>query len=59
MPDLRCPKCNRKLAQIEDDGFMGIVDERRAEGHKGVLFIKCPKCKEIARFGGLRDPLHA
>ena len=45
MPDLRCPKCNRKLAEIEDS-YLDNVDEETANQNK-KLFIKCPKCKEI------------
>ncbi len=49
MPDLRCPKCNRKLAQIEDN-YLDIVDEDVTDQNKGKLFIKCPKCRNIAEF---------
>ena len=49
MPDLRCPSCNKKLAQIEENYF-DVVDEKTAEQNRGKLFIKCPKCREVMEF---------
>lgn len=47
MQDLRCHKCSKKLAELEEDYFE-IVGEKNANRNKGKLFIKCPNCKEIA-----------
>ena len=44
--NLRCPKCKKKLAELQGDYF-NIVDEKKADPNKGKLLIKCPKCKEI------------
>ena len=46
MLNLRCPKCKKKLAEIQRDYF-NTVDEKNADINKGRLLIKCPKCKVI------------
>jgi phage FluMu protein Com len=47
--DLRCPKCQKKLADLQGSYF-DIVDEKTAKQNKGKFFIKCPKCREITEF---------
>ncbi len=49
MQDLRCPNCQKKLAELEDNYF-DIVDEKAARRNQGKIFIKCPKCKQILAF---------
>jgi phage FluMu protein Com len=49
MRDLRCHKCNKKLAELEENYFE-IVGEKNANRNQGKLFIKCPKCKEILAY---------
>ncbi len=47
--DLRCPRCNRKLAEIIHD-YLDVIHDESAGSNKGKLFIKCPKCRDIAEF---------
>ena len=44
--DLRCPKCKKKLAELQGD-FFNTIDEKNAAVNKGKILIKCPRCKEI------------
>ncbi len=47
--ELRCPKDNKKLAEVRDDYF-DAADEKDKYRNKGKLFIKCPECKRIIGF---------
>ncbi len=49
MQNLRCPRCKKKLAELQGDYF-NTVDEKKTNPNQGKLFIKCPKCKEIIEF---------
>ena len=46
MLDLRCPKCKKKLAEIERDYF-NTQEDKNTDPNKGKLLLKCPKCKEV------------
>ncbi len=47
--ELRCPKDNKKLAEVPKDYF-DTSDEKDKHRNKGKLFIKCPECKRIIGF---------
>ena len=49
MQDLRCPNCNKKLAEVPDD-FFATEEGKDALRNKGKVFIKCAKCKRIIEF---------
>ena len=49
MKDLRCPNCNKKLAEVPDDYF-DTEEGKDANRNKKKLFIKCTKCKQIIEF---------
>jgi len=47
--ELRCPKDNKKLAEVPEDYF-DTSDEKEKCRKKGKLLIKCPECKRIIGF---------
>jgi len=49
MKDLRCPNCNKKLAEVPDDYF-DTEEGKDALRNKRKVLIKCTKCKEIIEF---------
>jgi len=49
MQDLRCPNCNKKLAEVADD-FFDTKEGKDALRNKRKVFIKCTKCKQIIEF---------
>ena len=46
MLNLRCPKCKKKLAELQGDYFNNF-DEKNTDPSKGKILLKCPRCKEI------------
>jgi phage FluMu protein Com len=49
MQELRCPTCNKKLAEIPDDYF-DTEEGKDINRNRGKVLIKCTKCKKIVDF---------
>ncbi len=44
--DLRCPTCNKKLAEVRGSS----VEQKPTTQTPRKVVIKCPKCKKISEF---------